>query len=205
MSCDCTGFEIQEAVEADGLAKTPNDLPAIDVADNLVLHAQDPLEGVDGSGKIPISEISKFILEKLVAEVIFTTETTLDYQCYRVNEITSNGQANFNFRIPPDFLEINNLFIVGVPLAAGSAGPGKSITLDSCYGGNGESTTIHTQTDNLVVDTGTQDVFFQLDLTSVFNAPGIAPNDNCGVTIDHNGVGGGIGYMDIVLDYKRIL
>lgn len=207
MACTCTGFEIFTALNNDGLVKTIQSLDPGTLLDTSLLPMQEPVLGVNGSKNITGLDISNYVLTKLSneSEAIFEPDADSDYECYRTQNIGNSAGANFTFKVPDDFIAVIELYIIGVPISAGAAGPGKSITINSCYGGIGESSTIHQQSPTLNVDTGTLDNFFKLDLTTAFDTPGIAAGDSCGFEISHNGVGGTIAYLNTILRYQRSL
>lgn len=130
--------------------------------------------------------------------VAIETSSTLDNQ--RVRNLLADGAFEFTFVVPPDFASLVSLQIFGTP-TAGAAGSGKNIDLYSNYYGLDEPKNQHIESDiGTTYDfTGNTDQGIVIDLSNVFSD--LSADDSCGVKIDHETIGGGIRYTQIVMGY----
>lgn len=120
---------------------------------------------------------------------------------YRVRNVIGGGGHRFSFHIPSDFVSLNSLLLVGI-ISAGAAGPGKDIDLFSNYALLGELNTQNAENDTLTTYdfTGLANRIGSIDLSVVFS--NLQANHFCGVFVDHNGIGGAISYLGILLNYN---
>ena len=129
----------------------------------------------------------------------FELDFANNYNNYRVRTIAATGSQRFTFCIPDDFNSLVSLEAVGAP-TGGAGGVGKDIDRYSDYGAVGESTTQHSEADTTsTYDTGTDDNWEAIDLSSVFSS--LNAGDICGVLVDHKSIGGAINYARIILKY----
>lgn len=130
----------------------------------------------------------------------FEAETSGNYNAfsYRTRSVGATSMFNFNFRIPQDFSNITSLVLIGAPDS--DYGPDGEIDLVSNYGAAGESVDNMIESTSLLAESGSLDVWGELDLASVFT--GIAAGDYCGVEVDHvTNIGTMINYIGIRLRY----
>ncbi len=119
---------------------------------------------------------------------------------FDVARISTSGVFNASFIVPDDFTSLTSLLLIGYP-DSGAAGASKDIDLTSNYGGNGQSKTTHNETDtSSTFNLGSENVFFELDMSSVFSS--LAAGDRCGLRIQHNTVGGNVDYIRLELQYE---
>lgn len=143
--------------------------------------------------KTKLDGISKFYFQP-------TDPTNQDRDTYRVINVGTNQEFNFNFLVPSDFNALVNIVALAAADDAGAAGSGKDIDLESNYGGLGESIFTHNEIDNTSTYTiPNPPELFALDLSSVFSS--LVAGDFCSVLIDHNGIGGEVSYFGIWLEY----
>ena len=115
--------------------------------------------------------------------------------------LTTSGDGFVSFFAPQDFISLTKLVLIGYPVDAGAAGAGKDIDIFSSYGANGASITQHSGSDtSTTYDTGTQNVFFEIDISSIYGS--LAANDRAGLQVLHNTVGGNIFYIGILMEYQ---
>lgn len=133
-------------------------------------------------------------------EIFFPADVATDLGDYRVRNVGGNGTHRFNFKAPHDFTTITALVLVGAP-SAGAAGASKDIDLSSDYGGIGELTNVHSESDTATVYdlTGTSGEWTEIDISGVFSS--LAAGDFCGLQVNHMGIGGAIDYIGIRLRY----
>ena len=115
---------------------------------------------------------------------------------YDVLEIASNGESNVSFSIPADLTSLNSALITGIPNNTNAAA---SITLTTDYASAGENYQTHQETNN-IVQAMVANQLFEMDISSVINS--IVAGDRVGLLIDHNAIGGAVGYINLVLDYN---
>lgn len=149
-----------------------------------------------------VSEWCLFTERHATGVATFQVDHDSNLGTHRVQNIGTAANFNLEFTTPPDFLSLISLDVIGVPNSAGAAGTGKDIDLNSNYGTLGEVYNQHSESDTTsTYDTGTVDQFFALDLSSVFT--NLSANDQCGVNINHNIIGGTISYFEIRLHYIK--
>ncbi len=121
---------------------------------------------------------------------------------YRTRAVGATAEQRFNFQIPSDFGTLVSVELCGM-VSAGAAGSGKDIDLASDYAAVGEIYNQHSESDTgTTYDfTGLTYMWARIDLSPVFSALGAG--DQCGVLVDHNGIGGTINYFGIILEYNK--
>jgi len=121
---------------------------------------------------------------------------------YRVQTVGASSSQRFTFKIPQQAVTVISIQLVGI-IAAGAAGSGKNIDLYSDYATIGETYNTHTQSSTTATYdfTGMTNKITAIDVTSLFTA--IAPDDVCGILVDHIAIGGNIYYLGIVLHYSE--
>jgi len=118
---------------------------------------------------------------------------------YRTRSVGASGAWEFNGTFPADFNSITKIAMIGFP-SAGAAGAGKDIDIYSNYGAVGEAYNFNSESDTTTTyNTGVANQFFELDLSAIFTSP--SANDFFGVQIDHQGIGGAIEYLGVLLEY----
>ena len=135
-----------------------------------------------------------------------TRRIPLDYDSndndYRVKNIGSSGTKRVTFDIPNDFSTLIGLRLF-LYVTSGAVGSGKDIDLTSDYGALGENIQIHSESDLATVYTFTAaDVHTAYTISQVFTQ--ISAGDLCGLTIDHNGIGGTGMYTFVEIEYNPI-
>lgn len=150
---------------------------------------------------LTVAEV-KALLGLDVCTHYFETDRGDDADNMRGLNVGANSALNISFAIPPDFLSIVSVEAI-VKVSAGAAQTARNIDLTSNYGGIGESTTTHSETDAAITYdlSGTSGEFFALDISSVFSS--LAAGDLCGIELDHNGLGGALDYFFVKLVYNR--
>jgi len=133
-------------------------------------------------------------------KVVFALTRVGVYGEFAVNLVATDGQGHFSFYIPDEFVSLVSLKIIGIVQPA-AAGAGKDIDLFSNYAQHGELYNAHAESEvaNTYDLTGLGDRLWELDLSPVFSV--LAAGDHCGLQIDHNLIGGSIGYLNIELVY----
>ena len=133
-------------------------------------------------------------------EVFFPSDWGSNLGEFRTRNVGSTATFRHNFWVPVDFTTITALEAIainsGVTVASGD------IDLFSEYGAVGQDFDTHAESDLAFTRsfTGTDQQIVNIDLTSVFTS--LAAGDYCGVQIDHNGLGGTLGYIGIRLKYS---
>jgi len=137
-----------------------------------------------------------------VGTQFFKADTNSSNGSHRVRTITSSGAWRFEFKIPTDYSSLNSLVLIGI-ISAGADGSGKGIDWTSEYGGTGEDKAIHTESDTVQTFdlTGTTDQFYSFDISGVFTS--ISAGDNCGLLVNHGGIGGDIDYIGVYIAYNK--
>lgn len=160
-------------------------------------HQFDAYEFVGGTTEWQVSGEFEAVAQKFYAAEYDTTMGD-----FRVQRIGASAAFPFTFSIPSDFEEIVTLAAIVIP-SAGAAGAGRDIDLTSDFGALGELFNANSQSDTTTTYdfTGLTNTLTTINLAPVFS--GVAAGDYCGVTIDHNGIGGTIDYLGILLLYKR--
>jgi hypothetical protein len=137
-------------------------------------------------------------------EVWFSiAQSTANQGTYRVQNIGGTGSGNMNGLIPLDFTNLVSIEAIGFNVAA-TVGPGADIDLTTEYGAVDvpEARNQHTQTDAASTYTIPAVLdFFKIDISALVTAPDIAAGDAFGLNIDHNSIGGAIGYLGVRLLY----
>jgi len=132
--------------------------------------------------------------------VYFTVDWNNVYNGFKNRSIAGTGNHDFSFVIPADFKSLVSLKLIGI-VTSGSAGSGKSVTLNSTYAKDGESYSQHTESDTDVYEiAASAGLIGSLDLSAVFTS--IEAGDLCGVNVDHNAIGGYVYYLAIELKYE---
>jgi len=134
----------------------------------------------------------------IVEKWLNATDYDSDLGDFRVQTILANDQHRFTFAIPRDAAYITGLELVVIP-TGGAAGAGKSITLNSDYGQPGELYTNHSASNTATYTIPAADTIFTLSLLPVFGS--VAANDQCGVEVDHNAIGGSMYYLGVRIRY----
>lgn len=117
---------------------------------------------------------------------------------YDVLNISSNGDGNISFIIPDDFTALTSAELIGIP--DGFANATANIDLDSSYAAVGEDFETHQESDvSSTYNIPVSDQVFALDISSVLSS--LSAGDCVGMTIDHNTIGGSVGYIAIKLVY----
>lgn len=131
--------------------------------------------------------------------VPFLVETNSNYSGsmnYRVRTVGPSGQFNFDFVVPPDFVSLDYLVIVGAPNADFISTD--TLFLDSDYGGIGQNVENISEAASYPV-AGVQDVWQAFDLAVVFTQ--IKGGDLCGFNLNHVNIGTAINYHSVWLSY----
>lgn len=122
------------------------------------------------------------------------------YNGFKNRSIAGTGNHDFSFVVPADFKSLTSLKLIGI-VVSGSAGSGKSITLNSTYGKEGEVYSTHTESDTDVYTiAASAGLIGSLDLSAVFTS--IEAGDVCAVNVDHNAIGGYVYYLAIEMIYE---
>lgn len=132
--------------------------------------------------------------------VYFPVDWNNIYNGFKNRSIAGTGNHDFLFVVPADFKALVSLKLIGI-VTSGSAGSGKSVTLNSTYGKEGENYAQHTENDtDIYTIAASADFFGSLDLSAVFNS--LENGDICAVNVDHNTIGGYVYYTAIELVYE---
>ncbi len=134
-----------------------------------------------------------------LCEAFFEPEFNNDKGDYATNLIAANAESTFSFRIPADYKSLAKLVLVGIPNNTDADGP---FDLDSQYGKVGEQFDTHSESDLTGTVSTTAGQKFELDISSVFSS--IEAGDSCGLLLNQNGVGGGVHYLGILLQYSNV-
>jgi hypothetical protein len=134
---------------------------------------------------------------------IFTpaTDYNFDHGDYRVRAVGTNAAFNFTFRVPFNYASLILLEIVAIN---NDATPGaQSIDLFSDYGAIGQASNFFSESDlanNPVIPAVNS--ILSYDISSVYSS--LAPNQFCGLMIQHNAIGGRLDYLGIRAQYAVI-
>lgn len=119
---------------------------------------------------------------------------------YNLDKQAASAAGNFSFVVPHDFASLVSLHMILVP-QVGAAGTGKNIDLYSSYGNDGESMTMHSESNTTsTYNLGTTNTWTKIDLSSVFSS--LTAGDRCGLTIETMGIGGEIYMIGILMVYN---
>lgn len=118
------------------------------------------------------------------------------FSTYRSRSIGGTGNFNFNFYVPAHYESLVKLVAFGAPLANFA---GASIDLESNYGAAGEGAGAHNDTDSLINQAGSANVFQEIDLAGV--VPNLAGGDAVGININHLGLGTTLHYLGLIMEY----
>jgi len=179
------------------MADTPASLLPPITAVSLVDADPFVVEDISAAGTERLRGLSVAEMKKLIASLERGGFRPLGVGSAVVGEfpglaINTNGAANISFAVPADFGSIVELKLIASP--DGFSNAAADIDLTSNYGALGEGVGANTETDiTTTYNFGTADVFTEIDVSAVFT--GISPNDFGTFEIDHNGVGGSIGYL----------
>jgi hypothetical protein len=90
-------------------------------------------------------------------------------------------------------------------VSAGAAGPGKDIDLFISSHGDGEPENQKTASDTSTAYdlSAYANKRYPLVFTSLLNVLNPNPGDTVGLNVDHNGIGGTIYYMNLILIYSK--
>lgn len=128
------------------------------------------------------------------------TDTDLNYNNYRVQNVSGSGSYKFLFSIPTDFQSLIGIEAVFAP-TAGASGTGKNIDLYSSYGAVGQSVTQYSESNtSATYDLGSADVWHALNLGTVFTH--LAAGQICGINVDNVSIGGYVRFAGIRLRYN---
>ncbi len=134
-------------------------------------------------------------------ELIFWgTDHPNEFSEYRVENLGSNNDVNFSFKVPHDFKSIISLTVFGVSQRTVTLGnPDPSIEITSDYAQPGEPIATHGTV--VLIDTGsfTANEHFELDIAAAFAS--LAAGDQCGLNVQQIDIGGTISYIGIRLEY----
>lgn len=134
-----------------------------------------------------------------ICEAFFEPQFNSDKGDYLTHYIASGGQSFFSFRIPADFKSLVKLVMIGIPNNTQAGGP---FDLLSDYGAVGEQSDTHSESDLTGTISTTANEIMELDISSVFSA--IAAGDYCGLSLNQNGITGGVHYLGILLQYSNV-
>jgi hypothetical protein len=129
---------------------------------------------------------------------VAATDYNFDHSDYRVRAVGTNAAFNFSFRVPFNFASLVLLEMVAIN---NDATPGaQSIDLFSDYGAIGQASNFFSESDlaNTPV-IGALNNIFSYDISSVYSS--LAPNQFCGLMIQHNAIGGRLDYLGIRMRY----
>lgn len=121
---------------------------------------------------------------------------------YRIRNLGGNGNFNFNIRAPFDFVTLISCQAIFFNRSASN--DGNLIDIESNYGALGEQAdnTIESDTLNVTFSTFPVERLGALDLSSILTS--LAAGDFVGINIDHNGLGGSLDYIGLLLRYTNI-
>jgi hypothetical protein len=124
------------------------------------------------------------------------TDYNANMGAFRERNFSGTTQFNFSFIVPDAFLALTSLRILGIPNVTNAAA---DIDLISDYGAEGEAFNNHSESElgntyNLVANQ-----LFSIDISPVYSV--LAAGDRCGLTVDHNNLGGAVGYIGIHMLY----
>lgn len=135
-------------------------------------------------------------------EVFYEVDHDGNLSVYRVQNVAATGSWNFTWRVPFDFdklVALHCIFIAG----NNAEGTGKDIDLESMYHHTGEVLNIHNEVDTTSTYTlPGLGVGGLLDVSSVYSS--LSADDECGLNVDHNSIGGSLHYIGIILRYLRV-
>ncbi len=117
----------------------------------------------------------------------------------RIRSVASNGAFDYTFLVPDDFNALVSLRAIFVNV---SATPTATANLDlfSDYGADTETFNNHSESDTTsTFPIPAVNILGFVDISGVFSV--LAAGDRCGIEIDHVGIGGSLGYLQIELQY----
>lgn len=115
--------------------------------------------------------------------------------------IGTDEDEDTGFVVPDDFGTLISLKLVGYAIDGTAFGAGKDIDLTFEYAGDGELRNANSYSeDEATYTTGSElDEWFEIDFTAL--APDLTAGDRCCLNIEHQSVGGNIGYKAIIMEY----
>lgn len=143
-----------------------------------------------GSGKLAAGWIGAPGLDIAICP----TNYDANFSNYRTQSVAGAGSWRFTFRSPLDIADISEIYLVAAPIATFTA---EDIDLTASYGADGEDIDTHTGSDTTSTYSGVANQFFKLPLKSLFSS--LSAGDNCGVLVNHNGIGTTIHYFNLVI------
>jgi len=118
-----------------------------------------------------------------------------------VLNILSNGNGNISFFVPYNFGVLVSLKLFGIP--NGFTNGTADIDFTSEYMGEGEDFAFHSESDIIsTYNFATAGALTGLDISGVFSS--LSPNDRCALFIDHNSIGGNVGYKEVEMIYTPV-
>jgi hypothetical protein len=129
--------------------------------------------------------------------MFFEAETNGNDSGHRVRNIGATGNFDFNFEVPLDFVSLVRLEMWGASRT--TTNPAAPITLTSSYGVPPQAPNAISVAAN-ITPALVAGQLFRFSLASVF--AGLSAGAQCGVNLNHTGVGGSVDYYGIYLEYN---
>jgi hypothetical protein len=133
---------------------------------------------------------------------LFTPASTIvgNLGAHPVDGVGQAATGRMGFHVPDNFGTLVACKVMFFP-TAGSAGAGKNIDITTEYCGDGEIYNQHTATDNTTLYdfTGRANIRTEIDIAPLLGL--LSPDDQVGIQVSHNAVGGNINYIGVDLVY----
>ena len=179
-------------------------------SDHVHSHGDQPLgDGLDHAaatanpggvaGFMTPAMLDSLNLHKTVTKFFaITSNSVTNKGSYATISVGSNGALNISFEFPEDYVSLVSLEVTGIP--AGTF-VNQDIDFLSQYAAGGELFNTHAQSSTTGLYSGTVDVLFDADISSLFTSA--AAGDHAGIQIDHNAIGTSILYIGVNMIYLR--
>jgi hypothetical protein len=120
------------------------------------------------------------------------------YSPYSSAAASTNGQANYAFHVPDDFVTLISVHAYAIPASTAS---GLNIDIVANWGTAGELFNANTASDTSSTYSVVASTIYQFDVTSLLT--GVSPDDSVGLEFNHNSVGQTIDYLPLHFNYSR--
>ena len=131
--------------------------------------------------------------------IFFQPDQSHNIDNYRVNQLSTSGNANYTFLVPDNFVSLVSLEVLFIPTNNIIA---KTIDLTSSYALPGEVITQNQETSIGQSLNGTQDTIELEDISTVFS--NLLPGFVCGFNWKNNVIGTAISILAIKMTYSAI-
>jgi hypothetical protein len=120
------------------------------------------------------------------------------YSPYASAAASTNGQANYSFHVPDDFVTLISAHAYAIPASTAS---GLDIDVVVNWATAGEIFNANTSSDTSSTYSVVASTIYQFDITSLLT--GVSPDDSVGVEFNHNSIGQTVDYLPLHFNYSR--